>query len=129
MITLFQFPPVWNVPCPSPFCVKLETYLRLAKIPYKNKYTIRASINPKNKLPAIKDGDKVLGDSELIIDYLKEKHGDPLDAHLTEEQKALGLLVDRLFSEHAYWCVVCFRWMHEPEWSAVKEAFFNKVPK
>lgn len=37
MITLHQPPPPpgWNVPNMSPFCVKLETYLRMAKLPYQ----------------------------------------------------------------------------------------------
>ncbi len=30
MITLFQFPAAFNVPNASPYCLKLETWLRLA---------------------------------------------------------------------------------------------------
>jgi Glutathione S-transferase N-terminal domain len=35
MVTLYKFIPAWGLPDLSPFCVKLETYLRLAKIPYE----------------------------------------------------------------------------------------------
>jgi len=33
MIKLYQFPTAWGLPNPSPFCMKLEVYMRLAEIP------------------------------------------------------------------------------------------------
>ena len=38
MIKLFQFPPYWGLPNASPFCMKVETYLRMTGIPYQNVY-------------------------------------------------------------------------------------------
>ncbi len=35
MITLHQFARVWDIPNLSPFCSKVETYLRMAGIPDK----------------------------------------------------------------------------------------------
>ncbi len=129
MITLHQFPPAWNLPNPSPFCIKVEAYLKFSGIEYKNHYSIRTTINPKKKFPCIQIGDKVLGDSELIIDYLKSEFGDTLDKDLSKEQVAQGILIERLLGEHLYWCVVNFRWNHEPEWTEIKKTFFGKVPK
>lgn len=37
MITLFQFPAAFNVPNASPYCLKLETWLRLAGLEYQVK--------------------------------------------------------------------------------------------
>ncbi len=71
IITLYEFPRIWGLPNASPFCLKLETYLRLAKIPYETKFVMNPKKAPKAKLPAIKIEDKKLGDSELIIDFLK----------------------------------------------------------
>ena len=34
MIQLHQFAPAWGMSA-SPFCLKLETYLRMAEIPYE----------------------------------------------------------------------------------------------
>jgi hypothetical protein len=34
-IKLFQFPRMFEVPNLSPFCCKLETWLRIAQIPYE----------------------------------------------------------------------------------------------
>ena len=33
MIKLFQFPPAFGLPNASPFCMKLETWLRMAGLP------------------------------------------------------------------------------------------------
>ena len=35
MIKLYQFPAAWGLPNPSPYCMKLEVYMRLAEIPYE----------------------------------------------------------------------------------------------
>lgn len=35
MIKLYQFSPAWGLPNPSPFCMKVETYLRMTGLPYE----------------------------------------------------------------------------------------------
>jgi len=35
MITLHQYPGCWELPSLSPFCIKVETYLKMTGIPYK----------------------------------------------------------------------------------------------
>ena len=36
-IVFWQLSPCWGLPNASPFCLKLETWLRMAKIPYEAK--------------------------------------------------------------------------------------------
>ena len=72
MINLFQFHPCWNVPSASPFCIKLETYLKMANLKYQNQYLDDPRKAPKGKLPYITDNDITIADSGLIIDYLNE---------------------------------------------------------
>jgi glutathione S-transferase len=115
MITLFQFPSYWNLPSGSPFCIKLETYLKLTKIPYQV------------KLPFIKDGDKSIADTSLIIDYLKKTYGDKLDQNLTLEQKAIMTSVQRLCEDHLYWIIMYERWIPDYGWNVVKPVFFGKL--
>ena len=43
MIKLYSFPPLDGLPSASPFCVKVEAYLRMAGIPYE----IRKMIDPR----------------------------------------------------------------------------------
>jgi len=128
MIKLTQFHPYWDLPNASPFCLKLETYLRMADVPFEVQPTFNPRISPTGKLPFIKDGDKIIPDSGIIIDYLKEKYGDPLDQHLTPEQKAHARSMQRLIEEHLYWTLVYSRWIDPKGWAIVKPAFFGKMP-
>lgn len=128
MITLFQFPRFWGLPNISPFCLKLETYLCMANIPYKVVSTRNLSRTPKGKLPFIQDGDVTLSDTSLIIDYLKKQYGDPLDAHLNELQKAEGLAIQRLVEEHLYWTIVYSRWIDPSSAHLIKSTILAEVP-
>ena len=98
MIRLNQGPRGWDTPNLSPFCTKLEAYLRMAEIPYE---AIEGDPRkaPKGKIPWIEVDGESIGDSSLIIDHLKRQLGDPLDARLSDEQHALGHAVKRMFED------------------------------
>lgn len=128
MITLYQFHRLWGLANASPFCMKLETYLRMTKLSYKVKYINNPRQAPKGKLPYIQIDDAVYADSELIIDELKKRFGDVLDNELTPEQKALGHLIETTFNEQIYWIIVYLRWQDKEGWKTVKEDFFAKLP-
>lgn len=127
MIKLYQFPPLWNLPNASPFCMKLETYLRMVNIPYEIINVANPRKNPKGKLPCINDNGKKISDSGFIIDYLQKTYDDPLDSHLTKEQKASALALRRMLEEHLYWIIVYSRWIDERYWAITKKAFFNHL--
>lgn len=128
MITLHQFPPALGLPNASPFCLKLELYLRMAGLPYHNAYTLDLHKAPKGKLPWIDDDGAAVADSGLIIDYLKKKHGDPLDGGLDPEQRALALAIARLIEEHLYWAVLYDRWITPRGWAMTGPGFFGTLP-
>jgi len=128
MITLHQFPPALGLPNASPFCLKLELYLRMANLPYRNAYTLELHKAPKGKLPWIDDDGVALADSGLIIDYLKRKYGDPLDGDLSPLQRAQALAITRLVEEHLYWTVLHDRWISEAGWALTGPGFFGGMP-
>lgn len=128
MIRLYQFPELWGLPNFSPFCAKLETWLRMAELPYEIHATRLPNTAPKGKLPYIVDGDQHLGDSTLIIDFLKSRYGDRLDAHLNADQRATALAFQRLIEESLYWPLLYSRWMDPRNWPAVKQAVFGYLP-
>lgn len=128
MITLFQFYRVWDLPNASPFCMKVETYLRMAKLPYENKFVNNPQKSPKRKLPHIKIDGIFYPDSEFIVDELKRRFGDELDHDLTPEQKALAVLIDVTFCERLYWVIVYMRWQDIGGWEYIKETMFKKLP-
>lgn len=128
MITLFQFQSVWGLPNASPFCMKIETYLRMVQLPYEIKVVHNPQQAPYGKLPFILLEGVKYPDSELIIDALKKRFGDELDKHLTDEQKALGVLIDNVFCEHLYWMMVFMRWQDDAGWNEVNKGYFSHLP-
>jgi glutathione S-transferase len=129
MIVLYQFRPLWGLLNASPFCMKLEVYLQLAKIPYQVQSTNNPRRAPKGKLPFIKDGDKVISDSTIIIDYLKSKYGDALDQGLTTMQLAEARAIQVLLEDHLYWAIVYSRWVDPDGWNAIKNTIFETMPR
>jgi glutathione S-transferase len=128
MIKLFQFPSYWDMPNVSPFCMKLETYLRMAGLPYQIIKCADPRKAPKGKLPYIEDEGRVIADTGFIISYLKQQYGDVLDARLSPLQKAQALILQRMFEEHLYWCIVYSRWLDPVNWPLVKRTFFSRLP-
>lgn len=128
MITLHQFAPCWDLPNASPFCMKVETYLRMANLPYRTQIVLNPAKGPKGKLPYIVDGGNTVADSSFILDYLKATYGDGLDAHLGAAERARALALQRLLEEHLYWCAVHDRWAVDENWALTKPAFFGALP-
>jgi glutathione S-transferase len=128
MIKLHQFPPVWGLPNASPFCLKVETYLRMAGLPFETVVAVNPARAPKGKLPYIVDNGKTVADSGLIIDYLIKTYGDKLDAILSAAERATALALRRLMEEHLYWCAIYDRWVVEENWTITKRDFFAGLP-
>ena len=127
MITLYQTPVAWGTPNLSPFCFKLEAYLRMSGLHYEVKLASLAKA-PKGKVPYAEIDGTLMGDSQFIIEYLKSKHGDTLDANLTPEQKAVGHTIRRMLEECTYWYIVYMRWVPEDGWRAYLPVVETMVP-
>lgn len=127
MIEVYGYLPAWGLPDISHYVTKLLFYMTIAKIPYKYHSQDLTKIDidsPYGKLPYIidtDDGTKV-GDSNLIIHYLKKKYGDPLDSDLSDAEDAVALAFDRMMGEHLYWSGVI-----QPRWR-MDEGFEVYIP-
>lgn len=128
MIRLHQFAPAFGLPNASPFCMKVETYLRMAGLPFELANDGDVFKAPKRKLPYIDDGGTLVADSSFIVEHLKARHGDPLDATLSASQRALHTAFQRLFEENLYWAMVHSRWVEDAGWQKTREAFFGTMP-
>ncbi len=127
MITLYQLPGAWGLPSISPFCLKVETYLRMTKIAFESKPADMRKA-PKGKAPYIRDGARIIGDSGLILDHLKDTRGDRLDHKLGSPDRALGHLVRRTFEESLYFPIVYSRWQDDAGWEALGEVVAGMLP-
>lgn len=125
MIRLYQFRPAFGLPNASPFCMKVETYLRMAGLAYECPRGADLRKSPKGKMPYIEDDGVVVTDSTFIVDYLKRKYGDPLDAHRGAAERAAALACQRMLEENTYWAVLYFRWIDAAGWALTREAFFG----
>lgn len=127
MIELYQFSPKFSVPNLSPFCLKLETWLKMASLDYVVRHQDNPRMGPLGKLPYIKDDNTVLADSTLIIEYLKNKYNIHLDAHLDSQQNALAHACQSMVEEHLYWALVYHRWLGEG-WPQLKAHVLRSFP-
>jgi len=128
VIKLYQFPPVFgrNI---SPFTLKLETWLKLAGLPYRVVAIRNPSQGPKGKLPFIEDEDGTfVADSSLIIEHLSRTRGIDLDAGLDPTRRAQALALQRLFEDHLYFIGVWSRWLDPEGWQSFGPAVFHGIP-
>ena len=121
MITLFRFGPAWDkFGCISQFVLKIETYLRMAGIEFETRSLGLgfAETAPKGKLPYIEHDGAQIADSSIIVDYLKEHFGDPLDEALSSSERAKGHTIKRMIEEHIWWIMARERWWapENPYW-------------
>lgn len=128
MIRLHQFAPAFGLPNASPFCMKVETYLRLVGIPFECVNGEMPMKAPKGKLPFIEDNGQVVADSSFIIEHLKRAHGDPLDGGLSQAQRAAAVAWQRLLEDSLYWALLHSRWIEPAGWGLTREAFFGPLP-
>jgi glutathione S-transferase len=128
MIKLFQHSSAWGLASASPFCLKLETYLKASKIPYKNVPNADIRKSPKGKMPYIEHEGKLIGDSGFIIKYLEGLYGNKLDAHLSEEEKGIALSITRMIEDNLYWISCYSRWVEEKNWTTLKSTIFAAMP-
>ena len=126
-IKLFQFPRMFGIPNLSPFCCKLETWLRIAGIPYEVVDTLDPRKAPKGRLPFIEDGGVRIADSSFIIDHLVATRRVDPDAHLDASQRTLGLLVQRTLEEH-YAPVLAYTHLVRDEGVRHTRARFDPLP-
>ena len=98
-VYLAQFPPSPRVRSISPFALKLETWLRLAKIPYKNVYTRKFS-KASHTIPYIELNGEQISDSNRIMETLRSQFSAEVDLGLTTQQTATDHALTSMIENH-----------------------------
>ena len=130
MIYLHQFTPYFNIPNASPPCMKVETYLRLAKVEHQTIHIVGdLRKTPRGQAPYITHEGVDIPDSTLILKYLKKTFGDPLGEGLDEQDWAQHEAIRHMLEDHLYFIMLAERWTVPENMEVLKNSFFAPVPK
>lgn len=128
-VVLWQMLPVWGLPNPSPFCMKVETWLRMAGIAYEPRAIDGPPRSQSGKLPYVERPDgSLLSDSSAIIETLTRERDVALDGHLCARDRALGVLLQRTLEEDLYFLVLHERWVDDRNWPRTARDYFGHLP-
>ena len=124
MITLHQYPPAFGLPSLSPFCIKVEIFLKMTGLPYQVKQERNPARGPKGKMPFIVEDNETVADSSFIIDHLIRKHD--LENLVVRDPTALAF--QTLIEESLYFVLLYSRWVDEDGYKVVQESFVPLFP-
>ena len=125
VVVLHQFPRASYCPNPSPYPIKIETFLRMAGIKYINDFD--EYMSPKGKSPWITFKGINVSDSQLAMEYLSKKLDIDLDKNLTKEQRAQSRAIRALLEDKFYFALVMDRWGFNE--GKIVYTHFGKPPK
>jgi glutathione S-transferase len=128
VITLWQYRPALGLPNASPFCMKVETWLRMSGLEYTTRNAFAPNKAPLGKLPYADFDGRRVPDSSSIIAELSQVYGVDLDSALDARQRAVAQAFARMVEEHLYWALVYSRWIDPAHWPVFRGAFFRLLP-
>ncbi|PFX22720.1 failed axon connections homolog [Stylophora pistillata] len=124
-VVLHQFAPTELCVSASPPCLKLETFLRMTKIPYENEYGLKFS--KKGKIPWIEFNGQEIADSNFCIQFLKKEFKVDIDSHLNANEKAIARTVRTMLEENTYWTLVYYRFFTPSFAERAREILFGHL--
>lgn len=133
LVVVRGLPPVWGTPSPSPFVIKLLTWLRMAGVEHELRPLRAPPRSVTGKIPYIElPGGEILSDSARIIAHLSKERGVDLDAGLGDEARATARLVHCTFETSLYFAAFYERFITPEGWSHVRRDYFatlSAVPR
>jgi glutathione S-transferase len=127
VITLYNFGPAFGLPDPSPFVMKVEILLKMAKLSYRTDNG-GFSKAPKGKLPYIDDDGTIITDSTFIRWHIETKYRIDFDHGLDAGERAIAWAFEKMAEDHLYWAAVYERWIIDENFRKGPRQFFNRVP-
>lgn len=128
MIILYSFGPGFGLPEVSPYCMKSEVQLKMAKLPYRSELGGYPKA-PKGKLPYISDDGELVADSTFIRAHILKKYGIDLDQGLDDRQRAIAWAAERMLEDHLQWAMGYMRWCLPENFAKGPAHFFDHAPE
>lgn len=128
-ILVHALPPVWSTPSPSPFVIKLLTFLRITNIPHVLHPLRSPPRSASKKIPYVTlPTGEILADSSLIIARLSRDHRVDLDAGLSDAERAHAHLVGCMLESHLYFAALYERFATPEGFACVRRDYFAHLP-
>jgi len=124
LVYYHSLPRIWGQPSASPFCTKLETWMKFAKIPHETNYPLHPGA--KGKWPYIELDGETISDSTIIIERLTKEFNITIDSSLSPVEQAISLAYQRSIEEHLYFGLVYIRWCEN--FSIIRSTYFKTLP-
>lgn len=105
---IFMRNAVRNVPNPSSYALKLETWLRMAGIEHEVVET-RSVSRATQQVPYIFHKGKEITDSSLIIEYLEKEFEIDSSEGLTQEQQAISRAFNKMIDDSTLWTLAAHK--------------------
>lgn len=108
-VYLIQFPRAGCIPTISPYCLKLETWLRFTGLTFQNvsnEFTIKSE---RGQLPFIEVNGRQIADTSFIIAELTKLYNLNIDKHLSEKDVGEATLYTVLIEDALSWVMIYFR--------------------
>ena len=128
MITLYTFGSNFNLPDPSPFVMKTEVLLKMAKLPYQTDSTGDSRKAPKGKFPYLIDEGKAIADSSFIRFYLEDVYQVDFDSDCDRTCLPSAFLAEKYCEDNLYFLVLSERWLNQENFEKGPKTFFQIVP-
>ena len=133
MITLYTLPAAFDMVSVSPFCTKLEVYLRMRGLAYRAVFgDPRAA--PKKKMPYVEHDGRIIADSQHVVDVLETEAAaarpdESLDGWLSARERAESHFFRRALEEGFYFVTFYVRWLDEASWAKYAPVYYPYLPK
>lgn len=134
VVYLYQFTRCPTLPGISPFCLKVETWLRMTQLKYENVDHKLKFKSKKGQLPFVELNGEEIADSDIIIRQLSKHFEKDVDAGLTTEQRSVSHAFCSMLNNHTGWVSRCWRYRHPGQFLKaaqmdVKRMLNSKLPK
>lgn len=121
MIMLSQSDRSPRLPSASPFCLKLESWLRLAGLPYTLMEAHEHQGSSKRALPRVisESGRTMEGLRRVMLHVRSEARTDP-DSWLSTDERVFSQAVGHLYSDWLVPAMVWLGWVQEESWPGLR---------
>jgi len=128
MYELLTYRAAFGQPSGSPFCVKAMCLLNMSGVAWRRVDTGTPRRMPYGKMPVLRDGARLIADSERIRIFLEQEAGARFDAGLGATELAWSRALIRLAEEHLYFLLLHDRWAVDAVWEKLRHVYFAAIP-